>query len=154
MSGHAAIQAAAARCWLSTIPGGECSPALLSFTLLELTSVRLQREGFVIHSLGDLREAIYGAEPMQAVIIDVDFNLSAAKLMRAQVQLQNENCLFLAGAADALIPFGKGDIIGIDPSDLCICSLLLSFTSLRSRCLYRCCRTGQWTGSHRAGQAG
>lgn len=71
-----------------------------------------QREGFVIHNLGDLREAIYGAEPMQAVIIDVDFNLSAAKLMRAQVQLQNENCLFLAGAADALIPFGNGDIIG------------------------------------------
>lgn len=64
---------------------------------------------------------------MQAVIIDVDFNLSAVKLMRAQVQLQNENCLFLAGAADASIPFGKGDIIGIDPSDLSLCTPLLSY---------------------------
>jgi len=50
---------------------------------------------------------------VDAVIIDVDFNLSAAKLMRAHVQLQNPKCLFLAGAADALIPFGKGEIIGI-----------------------------------------
>lgn len=71
-----------------------------------------QREGFVIQTLGELREAIFGGEPVDAVIIDVDFNLTATKLMRAHVQLQNPNCLFLAGAADALIPFGSGDIIG------------------------------------------
>lgn len=124
MPGHAAIQAAAVRCWLSTLPGGEYSPRT-PYPSAHLCSV-LQREGFVIQSLGDLREAIYGAEQMQAVIIDVDFNLSAVKLMRAQVQLQNENCLFLAGAADASIPFGKGDIIGIDPSHLSICAPLLS----------------------------
>ncbi|EDV99689.1 GH12470 [Drosophila grimshawi] len=71
-----------------------------------------EREASIIASLGELREAIFGAESVQAVIIDVDFNLTAAKLMRAHVQLQNPNCLFLAGAADALIPFGTGDIIG------------------------------------------
>ncbi|KAH8409127.1 hypothetical protein KR009_008356, partial [Drosophila setifemur] len=71
--------------------------------------------GEVIKSLKDLHEAIYGGENVQAVIIDVDFNLSAAKLMRAHVQLKNPDCLFLAGAADALIPFGKGDIIGPGP---------------------------------------
>ncbi|KAH8361218.1 hypothetical protein KR200_003784, partial [Drosophila serrata] len=69
----------------------------------------------IIKSLKDLHEAIYGGESVEAVIIDVDFNLSAAKMMRAHVQLQNRNCLFLAGAADALIPFGHGDIIGPGP---------------------------------------
>ncbi|KAH8368796.1 hypothetical protein KR084_006040, partial [Drosophila pseudotakahashii] len=66
----------------------------------------------IIESLRDLHEAIYGGDSVDAVIIDVDFNLSAAKMMRAHVQLQNPKCLFLAGAADALIPFGKGEIIG------------------------------------------
>lgn len=66
----------------------------------------------MIKTLKDLNEAIYGGDPAQAVVIDVDFNLSAAKMMRAHVQLQNPECLFLAGAADALIPFGKGEIIG------------------------------------------
>ncbi|KAH8276082.1 hypothetical protein KR018_002379, partial [Drosophila ironensis] len=66
----------------------------------------------VIKSLKDLNEAIYGGDPVQAVIIDVDFNLSAAKLMRAHVQLQNPECIFIAGAADAFIPFGKAEIIG------------------------------------------
>ncbi|KAM8721527.1 hypothetical protein ACLKA7_007413 [Drosophila subpalustris] len=70
------------------------------------------REGFTIESIADLHGAIFGAETVQAVVIDVDFNLSATKLMRAHVQLQNPNCLFLAGAADAMIPFGNGNIIG------------------------------------------
>ncbi|ALC48193.1 CG10352 [Drosophila busckii] len=72
-------------------------------------------ESLSICSLADLRAAIYDAEPVQAVVIDVDFNLSASKLMRAQLQLQNPNCLFLAGAADVKIPFGKADIIGPGP---------------------------------------
>ncbi|KAH8413905.1 hypothetical protein KR215_012111 [Drosophila sulfurigaster] len=71
-----------------------------------------EREGSVIESIADLRDAIYGRQEVQAVVIDVDFNLSATKLMRAHIQLQNPNCLFLAGAADAMIPFGTGDIIG------------------------------------------
>ncbi|XP_037726603.1 4-nitrophenylphosphatase [Drosophila subpulchrella] len=66
----------------------------------------------IIRSLKDLHDAIFSGDSVDAVIIDVDFNLSAAKLMRAHVQLQNPKCLFLAGAADALIPFGKGEIIG------------------------------------------
>ncbi|XP_023164837.1 phosphoglycolate phosphatase 2 isoform X3 [Drosophila hydei] len=72
-------------------------------------------EGVIIRSLAELREAIFGGEPVAAVIIDVDFNLTATKLMRAHIQLQNPNCLFLAGAADALIPFGDRDIIGPGP---------------------------------------
>ncbi|KAH8387324.1 hypothetical protein KR093_006430, partial [Drosophila rubida] len=72
-----------------------------------------EREGFVIESLADLRDAIFGQQTVQAVVIDVDFNLSATKLMRAHLQLQNPNCLFLAGAADATIPFGDGEIIGV-----------------------------------------
>lgn len=71
-----------------------------------------EREGIIIKSIPDLHEAIFGSEAVEAVIIDVDFNLSATKLMRAHVQLQNPNCLFLAGAADAMIPFGHGNIIG------------------------------------------
>ncbi|XP_052849492.1 uncharacterized protein LOC128260483 [Drosophila gunungcola] len=66
----------------------------------------------VITSLKDLHEAIFGGDSVEAVIMDVDFNLSATKMMRAHVQLQDPKCLFLAGAADALIPFGKGEIIG------------------------------------------
>ncbi|XP_017109157.2 uncharacterized protein [Drosophila bipectinata] len=66
----------------------------------------------MIKSLKDLNDAVYGGDPVQAVVIDVDFNLSAAKLMRAHIQLQNPKCLFLAGAADAFIPFGKGEVIG------------------------------------------
>ncbi|XP_016981627.1 4-nitrophenylphosphatase [Drosophila rhopaloa] len=82
--------------------------------VLEDAGFRMTKENGtgIITSLQDLHEAIFGGDSVEAVIIDVDFNLSAAKMMRAQVQLQNPNCLFLAGAADALIPFGKGEIIG------------------------------------------
>ncbi|XP_017018004.1 uncharacterized protein [Drosophila kikkawai] len=85
--------------------------------LLKEAGFRLTEESGpgIIRSLKDLHEAIYGGEPVAAVVIDVDFNLSAAKMMRAHVQLQNPKCLFLAGAADALIPFGQGDIIGPGP---------------------------------------
>lgn len=68
---------------------------------------------------------------MEAVVIDVDFNLSAAKMMRAQVQLQNPKCLFLAGAADALIPFGKGDIIGERERESVSASLFILFYFLK-----------------------
>ncbi|XP_034489676.1 4-nitrophenylphosphatase [Drosophila innubila] len=71
-----------------------------------------EHEGSIIESIADLREVIFGGDTVQAVIIDVDFNLTATKLMRAHVQLQNPECLFLAGAADAMIPFGDGNIIG------------------------------------------
>ncbi|XP_002023510.2 4-nitrophenylphosphatase [Drosophila persimilis] len=82
--------------------------------LLQAAGFQLAQESgpVVIKSLRDLHEAIFDGEPVQAVVIDVDFNMSAAKLMRAHVQLQNPQCLFLAGASDVLIPFGQGEIIG------------------------------------------
>ncbi|XP_065365931.1 uncharacterized protein LOC135958917 [Calliphora vicina] len=70
-------------------------------------------ERFIINgSLSDLHQAIYSKEPVHAVIIDVDFNLTAWKLMRAQVHLKNPQCLFIAGAADPKIPFGGNELIG------------------------------------------
>ncbi|XP_046802398.1 4-nitrophenylphosphatase isoform X1 [Lucilia cuprina] len=63
-------------------------------------------------SLSDLYHAIYTQEEVNAVIIDVDFNLTAWKLMRAQVHLKNPQCLFIAGAADPQIPFGGNELIG------------------------------------------
>lgn len=43
----------------------------------------------------------------------MDFNLSAAKLMKSHLYLcKDSDCLLLAGAADMLIPFGNGNIIG------------------------------------------
>ncbi|XP_033250907.1 4-nitrophenylphosphatase isoform X1 [Drosophila miranda] len=82
--------------------------------LLQAAGFHLAQESgpVVIKSLRDLHEAIFDGEPVQAVVIDVDFNMSAAKLMRAHVQLQNPQCLFLAGASDVLIPFGQGETIG------------------------------------------
>ncbi|KAM7347545.1 uncharacterized protein ACRADG_007115 [Cochliomyia hominivorax] len=70
-------------------------------------------ERFIVNgSLSDLYQAIYNNEPVNAVIIDVDFNLTAWKLMRAQIHLKNPECLFIAGAADPQIPFGGNELIG------------------------------------------
>ncbi|XP_023164836.1 4-nitrophenylphosphatase isoform X2 [Drosophila hydei] len=113
LPGDAVVQAAAARCWLPANAGGELVGSGL-LTAIQPVSFG-QPEGVIIRSLAELREAIFGGEPVAAVIIDVDFNLTATKLMRAHIQLQNPNCLFLAGAADALIPFGDRDIIGPGP---------------------------------------
>ncbi|XP_037932222.1 pyridoxal phosphate phosphatase-like, partial [Teleopsis dalmanni] len=74
-----------------------------------------QEERIIPESVNDLREAIYCNDPVKAVIIDVDFNLTAAKLMRAHVHLKNPDCLFIGGAADVLIPFGGMDVIGSGP---------------------------------------
>ncbi|XP_054730180.1 chronophin [Anastrepha obliqua] len=69
-----------------------------------------------IESLDDLRAAIYSDDPVKAVIIDVDFNLSASKLMRAHWHLKkNPECLFIGGAADTLITLDGKDVIGPGP---------------------------------------
>ncbi|XP_012161137.1 phosphoglycolate phosphatase 2 isoform X2 [Ceratitis capitata] len=84
----------------------------------------LREEGFqvveqcttFVHSLEELRAAIYSDDPVKAVIIDVDFNLSASKLMRAHCHLKNNpDCLFIAGAADTLISLDGKDVIGPGP---------------------------------------
>ena len=48
-----------------------------------------------------------------AIVVDVDFNMNAPKLMRAHsYMMKNSQCLLIGGAADMLIPFGGGNIIG------------------------------------------
>ncbi|XP_055912636.1 uncharacterized protein LOC129946469 isoform X2 [Eupeodes corollae] len=66
-------------------------------------------------TIQDLAVNIFCNDPVKAVVIDVDFNLSVAKLMRAHRYLKNPNCLFLGGAADLIIPLGSKDIIGPGP---------------------------------------
>ncbi|XP_073835489.1 uncharacterized protein isoform X2 [Musca autumnalis] len=71
-----------------------------------------EKERLIDGSVIDLHNAIYNKDPVKAVIIDVDFNLTAWKLMRAQVLLKNPECLFIAGAADPRIPFGGHELLG------------------------------------------
>ncbi|XP_055842719.1 uncharacterized protein LOC129909670 [Episyrphus balteatus] len=66
-------------------------------------------------TIQDLAVNIFCNDPVKAVVIDVDFNLCVAKLMRAHRYLKNPNCLFLGGAADLIIPLGTKDIIGPGP---------------------------------------
>lgn len=66
-------------------------------------------------TIQDLAVNIFSNDPVKAVVIDVDFNLSVAKLMKAHRYLKNPNCLFLGGAADLIIPLGSRDIIGPGP---------------------------------------
>lgn len=51
---------------------------------------------------------------VKAVIMDTDFNLSSAKIIRAQIYLMDPECLFLVGTTDSLLPISKTDkIIGL-----------------------------------------
>ncbi|KAH8262250.1 hypothetical protein KR026_009333, partial [Drosophila bipectinata] len=60
-----------------------------------------------------LAKKIFDQQPVNAVVIDVDFNMSSTKLLRAQLYLRNPECLFIEGATDRLLPLGKGvNIIG------------------------------------------
>uniref|UniRef100_A0A034VM13 Pyridoxal phosphate phosphatase n=1 Tax=Bactrocera dorsalis TaxID=27457 RepID=A0A034VM13_BACDO len=69
-----------------------------------------------VETLDDLRAVINSDDPVKAVIIDVDFNLTASKLMRAHGYLKNNpECLFIGGAADTLITIGGKDVIGPGP---------------------------------------
>lgn len=85
---------------------------------------KLRSEGFEVidgpnrmldETIQDLAVNIFCNEPVKAVIIDVDFNLSVAKVMRAHRYLKNPNCLFLGGAADIVISLGTRDVIGPGP---------------------------------------
>ncbi|XP_075155710.1 chronophin [Haematobia irritans] len=71
-----------------------------------------EKERLIDGSVIDLRNAIYNKEPVKAVVIDIDFNLTAWKLMRAQVHLKDPECIFIAGAADPRIPFGGNELLG------------------------------------------
>lgn len=55
-------------------------------------------------------------EPVRAVALDTDFNLTTAKLIRAQLYLQQcADCLFLVGTTDMMLSVGSARIIGPGP---------------------------------------
>ncbi|XP_054730181.1 chronophin [Anastrepha obliqua] len=59
---------------------------------------------------------IISDEPVRAVVIDVDFNLSSAKLIRAHIFLRHPDCILIEGATDKLLPIAEDlDIIGPGP---------------------------------------
>uniref|UniRef100_A0A0A1WFS7 Pyridoxal phosphate phosphatase n=1 Tax=Zeugodacus cucurbitae TaxID=28588 RepID=A0A0A1WFS7_ZEUCU len=61
----------------------------------------------------DLANHIFSNEPVRAVILDVDFNMSSLNLIRAHLFLRHPDCILILGASDKLLPFAKGvDIIG------------------------------------------
>ncbi|XP_017871101.1 PREDICTED: pyridoxal phosphate phosphatase [Drosophila arizonae] len=68
---------------------------------------------FIEETYEDLARHIFDKQPVRAVVIDVDFNLTSAKLMRAHLYLRHPDCLLITGATDRLLPVGKGvNIIG------------------------------------------
>ena len=45
--------------------------------------------------------------------MDVDFTLTAVKLIKANIYIKNDpDCLFITGAADSKVPLGEYEIIG------------------------------------------
>ncbi|EDV99690.1 GH12276 [Drosophila grimshawi] len=63
---------------------------------------------FIEDTYEDLLLHIFDKQPVKAVVIDLDFNMTATKLLRAQFYLRQPDCLFLIGATDRLLPIGKG----------------------------------------------
>uniref|UniRef100_A0A1A9V6P1 4-nitrophenylphosphatase n=1 Tax=Glossina austeni TaxID=7395 RepID=A0A1A9V6P1_GLOAU len=70
-------------------------------------------DGLVGNSIIELRNAIYSTDMVKAVVMDVEFNCTAWKLMRAQMHLKDPECLLVAGAADPKVPFGPGAFIKV-----------------------------------------
>ncbi|KAH8397830.1 hypothetical protein KR222_003450, partial [Zaprionus bogoriensis] len=67
-------------------------------------------------SFEDLGRHIFDTQPVRAVVIDVDFNLSSSKLLRAHLYLRHPQCQLLIGATDRLLPVAKDtNIIGPGP---------------------------------------
>ncbi|XP_023164838.2 pyridoxal phosphate phosphatase [Drosophila hydei] len=68
---------------------------------------------FIEDNYEDLARNIFDKQPVRAVVIDVDFNLTSSKLLRAHLYLRQPDCLLITGATDRLLPVGKGlNIIG------------------------------------------
>ncbi|SPP88733.1 pyridoxal phosphate phosphatase [Drosophila guanche] len=71
---------------------------------------------FIEESYDSLAKTIFDRQPVRAVIIDVDFNLTSPKLLRAHMYLRHPECLLIGGATDRLLPVAKGvNIIGPGP---------------------------------------
>ncbi|BFG01515.1 pyridoxal phosphate phosphatase [Drosophila madeirensis] len=71
---------------------------------------------FIEESYDSLAKTIFDRQPVRAVIIDVDFNLTSPKLLRAHMYLRHPECLLIGGATDRLLPVAKDvNIIGPGP---------------------------------------
>ncbi|XP_017055366.1 chronophin [Drosophila ficusphila] len=71
---------------------------------------------FIEESYESLARHIFDRQQVRAVVIDVDFNLSSPKLLRAHLYLRHPECLLIEGATDRLLPVAKGvNIIGPGP---------------------------------------
>ncbi|XP_022208577.2 pyridoxal phosphate phosphatase [Drosophila obscura] len=71
---------------------------------------------FIEESYESLAKTIFDRQPVRAVIIDVDYNLTSPKLLRAHMYLRHPECLLIGGATDRLLPVAKGvNIIGPGP---------------------------------------
>lgn len=70
----------------------------------------------LIEDFVSLWKAVKDDNPVKAVIIDSDFNVSSTILIRAEIYLKNPECLFIAGTTDMMLPVTKGfKIIGVGP---------------------------------------
>lgn len=69
-----------------------------------------------------LMKAVSDKQLVKAVIVDTDFNLSVAKLLRAELYLKNLDCLFLVGTTDeyAIFP-GNNKLTGTHKSLHTLC---------------------------------
>ncbi|XP_050329647.1 uncharacterized protein LOC126759090 isoform X3 [Bactrocera neohumeralis] len=64
-------------------------------------------------NFNDFHALINSDDPVKAVIIDMDFNLTISKLIRAHGYLRkNPDCLFIGGAGETLSTVDGKDIIG------------------------------------------
>ncbi|KAH8237664.1 hypothetical protein KR038_005222, partial [Drosophila bunnanda] len=71
---------------------------------------------FIEESFESMAKHIFDREPVRAIVIDVDFNLSCPKMLRAHMYLRHPECLLLIGATDRLLPVAKNvNIIGPGP---------------------------------------
>ncbi|XP_055912634.1 chronophin isoform X2 [Eupeodes corollae] len=67
-------------------------------------------------SFSDFGRQIFDKEPVRAVVIDADFNLSGAKMMRAHWYLKHPDCILIIGATDSMLPLSKEiQILGPGP---------------------------------------
>ncbi|KAH8276083.1 hypothetical protein KR018_002380, partial [Drosophila ironensis] len=63
-----------------------------------------------------MAKKIFDDQPVKAVIMDVDFNLTSVKILRAQMYLRDPECLLIEGATDRMMPMGRGiHLIGPGP---------------------------------------
>lgn len=61
-----------------------------------------------IDNSGEFLDTVHDQQPVKAVVIDFDLNVNYSKIVRAQLYLENPNCILVAGATDYNVPLGDG----------------------------------------------